>query len=149
MIEDSSAGLRRGSCHWKEASLPKPARRRQSGFSWGPSVLAEVHPEGGDLGSWSCTCSLHKLEGMRCNKSLTVGGRQGFTSAQARHRIKYWPSKGYFTEDGLGAKKKHMDIDPGEIHEDELISERESWTPQLPMMSDVIARERERGRHIP
>ena len=90
-----------------------PQKRQERANYWGEFVIATVHPGGGDgpAHSVSCTCTKHKIDGERCNKSLAVGGR--FTEAQALHRIKNWLARAYTIPDRVGARAEHMGINPG------------------------------------
>ena len=72
-------------------------------------VLARVAPRG-VFKAWSVTCNLHKADGQRCNKSLSMGS--GFTSEEARRRIKEWCVRGLTIPDTPGGKAAHMDKNP-------------------------------------
>ena len=100
-----------------------PQKRQERANYWGEFVIATVHPGGGDgpAHSVSCTCTKHKIDGERCNKSLAVGGR--FTEAQALHRIKNWLARAYTIPDRVGARAEHMGINPGLWDDEDLIGE--------------------------
>ena len=64
------------------------------------------------------TCLLHKADGERCNKSLTLG--DVFSEAEATHRIKEWCARGLLIPDRVGSKMEHMDHKPREFRAAEI-----------------------------
>ena len=69
-------------------------------------VIARTH-ERGELKAITVTCHLHRADGQRCNKSLTLGSH--FTEAEATLRIKEWCVAGMVLADEPGARQAHMD----------------------------------------
>ena len=53
------------------------------------------------------TCNLHRVDGQRCNKSLSLGTH--FTEEEATRRIKEWCVAGMALKDEAGAMQTHMD----------------------------------------
>ena len=102
-----------------EGPAPKrPCRRPDGpliprGMPWGRVidgrpcfVIARTH-ERGELKAITVTCHLHRADGQRCNKSLTLGSH--FTEAEATLRIKEWCVAGMVLADEPGARQAHMD----------------------------------------
>ncbi len=87
-----------------------PVIRVARGVSWGPNfALARTH-RGGTLESVTVTCLCHHTEGLRCNKSVTLGTR--YTEEAATLRIKEWCIRGLDIPDGVGARAQHMRMRP-------------------------------------
>ena len=69
-------------------------------------VIARTHAEG-EFKAVTVTCNLHRADGQRCNKSLSLGTH--FTEEEATRRIKEWCVAGMALNDEPGARRNHMD----------------------------------------
>ena len=69
-------------------------------------MLARTHDRG-ELKAITVTCNMHRTEGQRCHKSLSLGSY--FTEEEATRRIKEWCVAGMALQDGDGARQCHMD----------------------------------------
>ena len=70
-------------------------------------VLARTDDAHGGTKAITVTCNLHREDGARCNKSLSLGCH--FTEEEATKRIKEWCVRGMALADVAGAKQAHMD----------------------------------------
>ena len=85
-------------------------------------VLARTHAQG-VLKAITVTCNLHRHDGMRCNKSLSLGVH--FSEEEATRRIKAWCVAGLTLRDDDGSRQLHMDpsfFNPRTVPESELRS---------------------------
>ena len=85
-------------------------------------VLARTHAQG-VLKAITVTCNLHRHDGMRCNKSLSLGVH--FSEEEATRRIKAWCVAGLTLRDEDGSRQLHMDpsfFNPRTVPESELRS---------------------------
>ena len=87
-------------------------QRVPRGEPWGRVIngrpmfkLARTHDHG-ILTAITVTCNVHRHDGNRCNKSLSLGVH--FTEAEAMRRIKAWCVAGLAIEDCEGARTWHM-----------------------------------------
>ena len=69
-------------------------------------VIARTH-EQGEFKAVTVTCNLHRADGQRCNKSLSLGTH--FTEEEATRRIKEWCVAGMDLNDEAGARQTQMD----------------------------------------
>ena len=69
-------------------------------------LIARTHGQG-EFKAVTVTCNLHRADGQRCNKSLSLGTH--FTEEEATRRIKEWCVRGMALNDVPGARRKHMD----------------------------------------
>ena len=69
-------------------------------------MIARTH-EQGELKAITVTCNRHRVDGERCNKSLSLGSH--FTEEEATLRTKEWCVAGMALADEAGARQVHMD----------------------------------------
>ena len=69
-------------------------------------VIARTHGQR-EFRAVTVTCNLHRADGQRCNKSLSLGSH--FTEEEATRRIKEWCVAGMDLDDEAGARQIHMD----------------------------------------
>ena len=101
-----------------EGPAPKRLCRRHDGpmvphaMPWGrvidgrpPFVIARTYWQG-EVKAVTVTCKLHRADGQRCNKSLSLGAH--FTEEEATRRLKEWCVAGMALNDEPGARRSHM-----------------------------------------
>ena len=94
------------------AAEPRALARVPRGVAWdrhGKFWIASTHRQG-EFIVVTVTCLLHRHDGERCNKSLSLGSE--FTEVEATSRIQEWCARGLEIPDRAGARTMHMNLNP-------------------------------------
>ena len=90
----------------EDAPIMDFMRRSKVGVPWGRAWVLADTTKYGLLISKTATCLLHRCEGKRCNKWISIS--DALDADGAEHRLKEWAIRGKDIPDGPGARDRHM-----------------------------------------
>ena len=78
----------------------------KKGVPWGRAWVIADTDKYGQLTAKTATCLLHRCDGLRCNKWVTIS--DALDADGAEHRLKEWAIRGKAIDDLPGGRERHM-----------------------------------------